>query len=168
MNVNEEFRGDGEDSDERAESKDNADLLPAINSGKYIPPALRKMMMTDSDEKMRQLTKKIKGLYNKLSDANLNSICNEIETIYLENSRAVTNQMISDMILEQFTESDPVPENLVMETAMLITVLSKRIAVEVLAHFYEAISVKLHSILTKPGNYRIKLNFTLIVSCLEL
>ena len=59
----------------------------AVTTGsKYIPPSLRKKMAAESDENL-ELTRKLRGLLNRVSELNLVHIVNDIHALYQSNSR---------------------------------------------------------------------------------
>ncbi|KAJ4978036.1 hypothetical protein NE237_008816 [Protea cynaroides] len=65
---------------------------------KYVPPQLRALVRNESDE-YTQFRKSVKGLLNKLSESNLESITKEMSTIFRMVGRSVASQIISEEIL---------------------------------------------------------------------
>lgn len=128
------------------------DELNNQTSGKYIPPALRVKLSETQEEKMKKLKRKVKGLFNRLSDSNLSSICNDIEILFREESRAFMHKVLTEIIIDQFGSPDPAPESLITETAMLISVISSRIGIESLMHLYEITSTKLSCIILRKDD----------------
>lgn len=119
--------------------------------GKYIPPAKRIKLSDEQERNIEKLSRKLKGLLNRLSEANLKSICDDIETLYLNNSRAVLHKVMADALMNQFYTPDPAPESMLIENAMLISTLSVRVGIETLMHIYEVISLKLESLIKTKG-----------------
>ena len=119
-------------------------------AAKYVPPANR-TESNDAEKKLERIRRQMKGLLNRLSEANMKSICSEIESFYSANSRARVTQNLSDVVLVQFYTPDPIPEKLVTESAMLIAVLSHNIGTEVVGHFLEVTVKKLNSLLQFPN-----------------
>ena len=138
-------------SDDQEESDVQESVTPDIeepspSSLKYIPPANR---ISDEGEKKKfdKIKRHLKGLINRVSEANLQSICVEIESFYQTNSRALMTQTLSDVILIQFYTPDPIPDRLINESAMVVTVLGHDIGCEVVAYFLEAVVKKLYQLL---------------------
>ena len=113
---------------------------------KYVPPACRS---TDHEEtkKYENIKRQLKGLINRVTESNLQSICFEIENFYKTNSRARITQLLSDIILLQFYTPDSIPERLITESAMVVAVLCHNIGNEVVSYFLEAAAKKLHDLL---------------------
>ncbi|XP_043720037.1 nucleolar MIF4G domain-containing protein 1 isoform X2 [Telopea speciosissima] len=72
---------------------------PALDGKrKYVPPQQRSLVRNESDE-YTQFRRSVKGLLNKLSESNLESITKEMSTIFRMASRSVASQIISEEIL---------------------------------------------------------------------
>ncbi|XP_063602270.1 nucleolar MIF4G domain-containing protein 1 homolog [Penaeus indicus] len=106
--------------------------------GKYIPPALRKLMALNTDEKKKEqlarMKKTLKGLLNRLAESNLGGIANQIEGMYTKFSRNDMSEVFTSLLLESLVGPTLTPERLVQEHAMLVAVLSANIGEEVGAH----------------------------------
>ena len=128
-------------------------ILKPASSGlkKYIPPACRNNT-DDENKKLERLKRQLKGLVNRLSEVNLQSICFEIESFYKANSRALMTQVLSDVILVQFYTPDSIPERIIMESAMVMTILSHNIGAEIMSYFLEVVCKKLNQLL-QSDNY---------------
>jgi len=131
-------------------SDDKATLTESHVITKYVPPAYR---ATDEGEqkKIEKIKRQLKGLINRVSESNLQSICFELESFYKTNSRAVITQTLSDVILIQFYTPDPIPERLITESAMVIAILCHNIGNEVVAYFLEAAAKKLQELLMEDN-----------------
>ncbi|KAH0566386.1 hypothetical protein GP486_000208 [Trichoglossum hirsutum] len=65
-----------------------------ISPTKYIPPSLRKLSTSEAESLLR-IRRKIQGLLNRLSEANLLSVLGEIESLYRNNPRQhVTSTLV--------------------------------------------------------------------------
>lgn len=124
-------------------------------SGKYIPPAKRVQLSDEQQRNMEKLGRKLKGLLNRLSESNLKSICDDIETMYLNNSRAILHKVMANALMNQFDTPDPSTESILLENAMLIATLSMRVGIEVLMHIYEVVALKLEFLIRTKGRYGI-------------
>ncbi|XP_042882269.1 nucleolar MIF4G domain-containing protein 1 homolog [Penaeus japonicus] len=114
--------------------------------GKYIPPALRKLMALNTDEKKKEqlarLKKTLKGLLNRLAESNLGGIANQIEGMYTKFSRNDMSEVLTNLLLESLVGPALTPERLVQEHAMLVAVLSANIGEEVGAHILNEFVLK--------------------------
>jgi nucleolar MIF4G domain-containing protein 1 len=82
--MSEDNQVDESESDQESQKKEIKDTPAAPTPGKYVPPHLRKLVQ---DESQIRLQRQLKGLINKLSDTNLESILNDVEGVYQSNSR---------------------------------------------------------------------------------
>lgn len=86
--------------------KENPFLPPLVssttNAGKYVPPSLRKVPQTER-EALEKLRRQAQGYLNRLSEANIVSIVDEFEKLYLSNPRQDITTTIIDLILTAFT-----------------------------------------------------------------
>lgn len=83
----------------QVKTRENPYVAPATksnsNRNKYVPPSLRGSSELGGESQVR-LRRQTQGLLNKLSEANLISILNDVETLYRENPRQnVTSIMVS-------------------------------------------------------------------------
>ena len=75
-----------------------APMTAGTISAKYIPPSLRKAQ-NGENESLQRLKRQLQGQVNKLSEANLVSILNEIENIYRSNARQDVTSTLIDLLL---------------------------------------------------------------------
>jgi nucleolar MIF4G domain-containing protein 1 len=68
------------------------------NRNKYVPPSLRGSSELGGESQVR-LRRQTQGLLNKLSEANLISILNDVETLYRENPRQNVTSTIVSLLL---------------------------------------------------------------------
>ncbi|KAK8634248.1 hypothetical protein V6N13_015076 [Hibiscus sabdariffa] len=72
---------------------------PAMEgTGKYVAPHLRSRARNESEEETR-MRRRIRGLLNRLSESNVESITGEMATIFRSISRSVSTQIISEEVL---------------------------------------------------------------------
>ncbi|GJQ73611.1 hypothetical protein Trydic_g13955 [Trypoxylus dichotomus] len=127
----------------RIRGKDGSILTS--NSGKYIPPAIRAKMegeLTEDKkriEKLTRLKKQIKGLFNRLAEANMHSISKQVEELYMNNTRNDMNDTITSIMFESLTSNVTTPERLLVEHVLLLTILHANVGTEIGAHFLHTI-----------------------------
>ncbi|MCL4125053.1 UNVERIFIED_CONTAM: hypothetical protein GTU68_015473, partial [Idotea baltica] len=107
-------------------------------NGKYIPPAMRKLMELNNDEKKKEqlaaLQRRLKGLLNRLAESNIAGIVSQIEAFYKTNSRNDMDESITKLLFEMLVTPILTPERLCQEYALLIAVLTANVGPEVGAH----------------------------------
>lgn len=158
--VDDEFGSDAEVSDEDYTSKkvkenpyvaptqDNAeDDEPASESGstRYIPPALRRKMALEGQgdsEEIIQLKRAIKGPLNKLSEANLANVVNDINALYLSNPRQTVNEILTTTILDGIILQTRLLDMFVFLQAALAASITKLQGVDFGAYFIQTIVEK--------------------------
>ncbi|CAB0038348.1 unnamed protein product [Trichogramma brassicae] len=134
---------DGDDDDGiwediygRKRSKDGAVITAAKQ--KYVAPALR-LKELDKDpkknEKLLQLKRQIKGLLNRLAESNMHTIVNQLEELYMSNSRNDMNEMLVRLMLDSIVSPVMTAERLVSEHMMCVAILHANIDTQVGSHF---------------------------------
>ncbi|XP_041040921.1 nucleolar MIF4G domain-containing protein 1 [Carcharodon carcharias] len=111
-------------------------------SRKYIPPQLREIAETMDAKKKEELTrlkKNVKGLLNRLSAPNMASISSQLEELYMTNSRKDMNDTLTDVLLAACATPALMPNRLMMEHVLLISILHHNVGIEVGGHVLEAI-----------------------------
>ncbi|XP_018378058.1 PREDICTED: nucleolar MIF4G domain-containing protein 1 homolog isoform X2 [Trachymyrmex cornetzi] len=115
---------------------------------KYVPPDVRIASNIFSDsEKISKLKKQMKGILNRLAEQNMHTIANQVEEMYMSNSRNCMNIMLSTLMIESIVAPILTPDRLICEHMMLITILHANVGTEVGAHFLLTIVEKLHHML---------------------
>ncbi|GMF60996.1 unnamed protein product [[Candida] boidinii] len=137
--------GDSEDSDEGSDSEDDgrprvrenpyaapvanpANKTEDVSGSRYIPPALRRKMALEQgaereSEEVIKLTKSIKGPLNRLSEANIITIVNDINLLYSENARQTVNETIIKVILQSVLVPGPQLDSLLVLYASIISAI---------------------------------------------
>ncbi|XP_020612476.1 nucleolar MIF4G domain-containing protein 1-like isoform X2 [Orbicella faveolata] len=129
------------DNKDKGDHKQVEGNIHAGNMEKYIPPHLRNQTSSESHpEHINRVTCQIKGLLNRLSERNMAVISNEIENIFIHNSRNDMNKILSNLILGSCVSTSLMPEKLLMEHVMLLAILSSHIGTEVAAFFTERLA----------------------------
>ncbi|XP_043577738.1 nucleolar MIF4G domain-containing protein 1 homolog isoform X2 [Bombus pyrosoma] len=110
------------------------------NASRYVPPAARAITMHNmnpNDEKLLSLKKQLKGCLNRVTEQNMYSIANQIEEMYMTNSRNNMNNVLSELVIESLVSHVLTPDRLISEHMMLIAILHANIGIEVGANFLE-------------------------------
>ncbi|XP_043546642.1 nucleolar MIF4G domain-containing protein 1 isoform X2 [Chiloscyllium plagiosum] len=111
------------------------------DSRKYIPLQLHEKAETidaKKKEELLRLKKNIKGLLNRLSEPNMASISSQLEELYMKNSRKDMNDELTDVTLAACVTPALMPNRLMMEHVLLISILHHNVGIEVGAHVLEA------------------------------
>ncbi|XP_053323689.1 nucleolar MIF4G domain-containing protein 1 [Spea bombifrons] len=109
---------------------------------KYVPPHLRQSsesMDAKRKEELERLKKSVKGLMNRLSEPNMASICGQMEELYMANSRKDMNETLTDVLLNACITPARMPDRLMMEHVLLVSVLHHTVGIEVGAHVLESV-----------------------------
>ncbi|XP_034243707.1 nucleolar MIF4G domain-containing protein 1 homolog [Thrips palmi] len=142
---------DGTWEDIYGRTRDKGGNVIDATPGKYIPPALRAKMQGNEDEKRKEilsrLRRQMKGLLNRLAENNMTSICNQMDELYMKNSRNDMNETLLTLYMEALVSTVLTPERLVMEHMLLIAVLHANVGSEVGAHFLQSLMNKFDEML---------------------
>lgn len=119
VSFSEDLSSDDE-SDDAPRIKENPYVAPVENHGAesyedgalekpaaYIPPALRRKMALESNGSSPEtiaLQRSIKGPLNKLSEANIGTIVNDINSLYMSNSRHSVNECLVSILLDSVVQ----------------------------------------------------------------
>ncbi|KAK6492218.1 nucleolar MIF4G domain-containing protein 1-like isoform X1 [Huso huso] len=111
-------------------------------STKYIPPHQRESAETN-DAKRRQelerLERNVKGLLNRLTEHNMASISSQLEELYMSRSRKDMNDTVTDILLAACVTPALMPDRLLLEHVLLVSILHHTVGLEVGAHFLEKV-----------------------------
>ncbi|KAM4706133.1 nucleolar MIF4G domain-containing protein 1 [Rhinophrynus dorsalis] len=145
----------GEESEKDESNSDSENESPAKIKNvedmgtKYIPPALRRSA-GESDAKKRaeleRLRKSVKGLMNRLSEPNMASISGQLAELYMANSRKDMNDTVTNVLLDACITPAKMPDRLMMEHVLLISILHHTVGIEVGAHVLESVVKKFNDL----------------------
>ncbi|XP_064188848.1 nucleolar MIF4G domain-containing protein 1 [Anguilla rostrata] len=121
------------------EKEDNASQTTSVAPGKYVPPHLREAADGKRRAELERLKRSIKGLVNRLSEPNLASISGQLEELYMTHSRKDMNDTLTEVLLAACVTPALMPDRLLMEHVMLVSVLHHTVGLEVGAHFLETV-----------------------------
>lgn len=146
----------GSGSEDEARVKENPFVAPTSadsvaesdshsQPSKYIPPALRRKLAMESagvSEEVLALQKSIKGPINKLSEANVGSIVNEINGLFLSNPRQSVNENLTSLILESIIQQGRLLDTFVYLHAALAVAIYRLQGVDFGAYFIQTLIEK--------------------------
>ncbi|XP_077592327.1 nucleolar MIF4G domain-containing protein 1 [Stigmatopora nigra] len=132
--------------DDETINDDNAQKTSESNSnnattstGKYVPPQMRNKENDQRKAQLEKLRKNVKGLLNRLSEPNMSSISNQLEAFYMNHSRKDMNDTLTEVLLAACVTPALMPDRLLMEHILLISILHHAVGLEVGAHFLETV-----------------------------
>jgi nucleolar MIF4G domain-containing protein 1 len=118
--------------------KENPYVAPTTGSEtpatKYIPPSMRKAQNSDT-EALSRIRRQIQGHLNKLSEANIISILNEIERMYQSNARQDITSTLIDLLLALFSDRSSLQSTFVILHASFIAAVYKVLGIDFGAEF---------------------------------
>ncbi|TNN73379.1 Nucleolar MIF4G domain-containing protein 1 [Liparis tanakae] len=119
-------------------------------SGKYVPPQLRGV----GDEKRRadleKLKRTVKGLLNRLTEPNMASISGQLEELYMSCSRKDMTDTLTEVLLAACVTPSLMPDRLLMEHILLLSILHHAVGIEVGANFLETVVRKFDEVYKNP------------------
>ncbi|XP_062377551.1 nucleolar MIF4G domain-containing protein 1 [Sardina pilchardus] len=148
-------KGDDSDVEENLRSEEQntseeSSKVATLPSGKYIPPQLRGAMDSKRKAELEKLKKTVKGLVNRLSEANLASISGQLEELYMSSSRKDMNDTLTEILLAACVSPALMPDRLLMEHILLVSVLHYTVGLEVGAQFLETVVRKFDEVYKLP------------------
>lgn len=97
--------------------KENPYVAPTTGTvAKYVPPSRRNAPVSEA-ENIIQLRKQVRGLINRLTDANILSIVRSIEELYQKNARGDVTEVVIETILIQICQPESLPDQFFILTA---------------------------------------------------
>ncbi|RVE58733.1 hypothetical protein OJAV_G00196940 [Oryzias javanicus] len=142
------IESDAEDEENVEESEDEDDENASSNlkseavtttPGKYIPPQLRNTGDDKRKAELEKLRRNIKGLLNRLSEPNMSFICSQLNELFMSYSRKDMNDTLTEVLLAACVTPTLMPDRLVMEHVLLVSILHHSVGLEVGAHFLETV-----------------------------
>lgn len=142
----ESIASEAEDEDETADVQMTEENTEASSSCKYIPPHLRNLGDDKRKVELEKLKRKVKGLFNRLSEPNMANISGQLEEMYMNRSRKDMNDTLTEVLLAACVTPTLMPDRLLMEHVLLVSVLHHAVGLEVGAHFLETVVRKFDEI----------------------
>uniref|UniRef100_H3D5G7 Nucleolar MIF4G domain-containing protein 1 n=1 Tax=Tetraodon nigroviridis TaxID=99883 RepID=H3D5G7_TETNG len=138
---------DGMDESNSATSDDGSEIAntPATikpetveAAGKYVPPHLRTSEDGKRKAELQRLKRNVKGLLNRLSEPNMAYVSGQLEELYMQ-SRKDMNDTLTEVLLAACVTPALMPDRLLMEHVLLISILHHSVGLEVGANFLETV-----------------------------
>ncbi|KAI1889168.1 hypothetical protein AGOR_G00176300 [Albula goreensis] len=145
INENSECEEEEQDSEKQLKDTGGQDddashsITTTTTPGKYVPPHLREAAHDKRRAELERLKRNIKGLVNRLSEPNLASISGQLEELYMNRSRKDMNETLTEVLLSACVTPALMPDRLLMEHVLLVSVLHHTVGLEVGAHFLETV-----------------------------
>lgn len=147
---------DNDEAQHVVPSKENPFVAPT--GQKYIPPALRKHQTPEISSEIVALQRTIKSAFNKLSEANINSIVAEINTVYMSHPRQIVHETITNIVVTSIIDQERLLDTFVYLHGCVVTAIYRLQGVEFGAHFIQTLIDKFDTLVdTKPRSNIISL-----------
>ncbi|XP_073344832.1 nucleolar MIF4G domain-containing protein 1 [Pagrus major] len=141
-----ENEGEAEEDAKTSDSKSET----VNTTGKYVPPHLRGAGDDKRKAELEKLKRNVKGLINRLSEPNMASISGQLEELYMSCSRKDMNDTLTELLLAACVTPALMPDRLLMEHVLLVSVLHHAVGLEVGAHFLETVVRKFDAVYRNP------------------
>ncbi|KAJ9118524.1 hypothetical protein QFC24_006178 [Naganishia onofrii] len=125
----------------------------ATEKGKYVPPHMRALIASSTEadngtkkvEKTQEqvkLERRLQGLLNKLSEANIESIVGEVEALYRDHSRNSVTSTVTELVINLVSDRANLLDSFVILYAALLAALYKVKGLEFGAHVVQTLVLK--------------------------
>ncbi|KAL1271183.1 hypothetical protein QQF64_030199 [Cirrhinus molitorella] len=142
---------ENDDEENKPEQKTNENQEPnPATAGKYVPPHLREAVDSKRKAELEKLKRTVKGLINRLSQPNMASVSSQLEELYMSTSRKDMNDTLTSILLASCVTPTLMPERLLMEHILLVSILHHSVGLEVGAHFLETVVRQFDKISSQP------------------
>lgn len=176
----EESEDYGSDFEDEPQVKENPFVAPtsentvkesesASEPSRYIPPALRRKLAMENagvSEEVLALQKSIKGPINKLSEANVGSIVNEINGLFMNNPRQLVNENLTTLILDSIIQQGRLLDTFVYLHATLVVAIYRLQGVDFGAYFIQTLIEKFEIFRTDSLKSKEALNVSSLLSAI--
>ncbi|XP_004081162.1 nucleolar MIF4G domain-containing protein 1 [Oryzias latipes] len=135
---NKEESEDEDQSDEKAPPSLKSEAV-TTEPGKYVPPQLRNAGDDKRKAELEKLRRNIKGLLNRLSEPNMGFVCSQLNELFMNYSRKDMNDTLTEVLLAACVTPTLMPDRLVTEHVLLVSILHHSVGLEVGAHFLETV-----------------------------
>ncbi|XP_029313183.1 LOW QUALITY PROTEIN: nucleolar MIF4G domain-containing protein 1 [Cottoperca gobio] len=155
-----------EEEADAPDTKTSGTTSETVNSaaGKYVPPHLRNAGDDKRKAELEKLKRNVKGLVNRLSEPNMVSISGQLEELYMSCSRNDMNDTLTEVLLAACVTPALMPDRLLMEHVLLVSLLHHAVGLEVGAHFLETVVRKFDVVYKNPTESKECDNLISIVS----
>ncbi len=108
-------------------------------------------MHMQNSEAVRIVRREINGLMNKLSESSKDSIARAVKAVFTQHSTSICSLVLKDCILAACSNPSMLMTNLVPIYAAVVAALHFSIGADVGAFIIEALSVSLHSSISRSA-----------------
>ncbi|KAJ0014771.1 hypothetical protein Pint_20049 [Pistacia integerrima] len=138
---------------------------PALESSvKYVPPHLRSRAGNESEEHS-QIRRRVRGLLNRLSESNVESITGEMSTIFLSVGRSVGSKIISEEVLASCSSGPRGNEQYAAVFAAFVAGMACLVGIDFSAKLMASLAQSFENEYLKKDNLSLR-NLTLLLSYL--
>ncbi|XP_021715215.1 nucleolar MIF4G domain-containing protein 1-like isoform X2 [Chenopodium quinoa] len=153
------------DSDEEGEETTVLETDSGLQSiGKYVAPHLRSRSGDDLQEYV-QIRRRVRGLLNRMSESNVESITGEIFSIFQSVSRAIASQIVSEEVLASCAGGPRGNEQYAAVFAAFLAGMSSMIGIDFGARFMASLAKSFEDEYSKEDNLSLR-NLSLLLSYL--
>ncbi|KAK9470125.1 uncharacterized protein V1510DRAFT_370902 [Dipodascopsis tothii] len=156
-----------EEPEETPRVKENPYVPPTTAPvGKYIPPSLRKKMLEASSEseEVTRLRRQCQGLLNRLSEANIGSIVDDLVKIYAHNPRQTVSEVLARLIIDSTAGRATLLEGFVIVHAALVAALFRRVGLDFGAYFVQTLVLEFDKFYASPDRGKECANLMVLLS----
>ncbi|XP_041823469.1 nucleolar MIF4G domain-containing protein 1 [Melanotaenia boesemani] len=154
LNESDADASDNEREEEMEEEADNCNTKISdsrsedvtTTTSKYVPPQLRNTGDDKRKAELEKLRRNVKGLLNRLSEPSMAFVCSQLEELYMSCSRKDMNDTLTEVLLTACVTPTLMPDRLLMEHVLLVSVLHHAVGLEVGAHFLETVVRRFHEV----------------------
>ncbi|KAL9576446.1 MAG: hypothetical protein Q9212_007090 [Teloschistes hypoglaucus] len=104
----------------------HAPATSATPAPKYVPPSLRTQTASESED-LSRLRRRMKGLINRLSEANILSILGDIESLYRNQPRQHVSSTLLDILVGLLSDPSALQDTFIILHAGFVTAVYKMI-----------------------------------------
>ena len=122
------------------------ETLSTVGGGRYVPPHERTKSSLDDDTagKQNRLRRVVRGLFNRLSESNIDPITSEIRSLFSNNARMDMSNIISEVVIAVCADGDDVASSVLTSCAASVASLNAQMGPAVGAVILEHIVKALH------------------------
>ncbi|KNA11125.1 hypothetical protein SOVF_138080 [Spinacia oleracea] len=155
----------GEESEETTELETDTAAADGVQStSKYVAPHLRSKSGDDLQEYI-QIRRRLRGLLNRMSESNVESITGEIFSIFQSVSRAVASQIISEEVLASCAGGPRGNEQYAAVFAAFVAGMASMFGIDFGARFMASLAKSFEDEYSKEDNLSLR-NLSLLLSYL--
>ena len=144
------------------------DKKPSTDAGtKYVPPALRKASSQD-DEQEAAVGRRVRGLVNRMTEANMEGIVSDLCTMYVNEGRSYVSRALSHELVSASSQGPRASEKFAIVAAACIASLGAEAeSPEVIATFLSRLGKDLEKSLRENDSLAVS-NLVRLLGCLFL